>query len=953
METTVRNEKKRSLGIAIALGAVVLLGVLFFAYLLPNVIRPAKQYEQARSLLAAERYEEAMAAFTALNGYKDSAAQIVVCQNALKDRVYDEAIALYESGQYEGAIAAFTTLIGYRDSAAQIDKCQYALRDRAYDAAVALRKAAQYEEAISAFLALNGHRDSVEQIELCKKDRAYDAAVALYDAGQYEDAITAFEALEGYRDSAAQIERCSTAILDRAYDAAVALYDAGQYEDAIAAFEALEGYRDSAAQIERCSTAILDRAYNAAVALYDAGQYEDAIAAFEALSGHRDSAAQIERCSTAILDRAYNAAAALRDAGQYEEAIAAFEALNGHRDSAAQIEACNTAILNQAYDAAAALYEAGRFEDATAAFEALNGYRDSAQQIEACQTAIKDREYNAAVALYEGGQYEIAIWSFEALDGYRDSAAQIEKCRTAIKDRAYDAAMTLYTSWQYEKAIAAFEALDGYRDSAAWVDICRRDMARWPNRPVNVIVPASAGGSIDNIIRLLAERFQKKTGRSILITNITGSAGYETARQADADGYNFICGTINLFTYELNGNLSYGWDEYEMVAFCSSPFNSYCVAVRADSPYQTILDLLDAAKANPYALTGGVAMTGQPRMIVDALQSAIGYDLHLTDVGYSYEGNAALLGGHVDWILSNCPSCDPYVQSGDFRLLAVCGDVRYPTDPDVPTFKEMGVDFSFPARPLVWLAPKGTSAEACEAFNRILREISEDPEYQEKMVNMLKSPVDHVPDIEESVRQAQAYRAMLAGYAVPKPTMRPTPTPAPEPVPASTDLPAITPGSCQLPVILTSVGQSADVDIVATHCKKIKLNVDQNNTIKAEELTGKYKTIILAVGGSNKGLGAAGIDADQELARTDALIKKAKELGITVIAMHVGGADRRGTLSDSFIKPAFAAADIAIIVESGDTDDLMHDILAANHTPTAYVAKSSGARDVLKSLFGL
>ncbi len=818
METTVRNEKKRSLGIAIALGAVALLVILFFAYLLPNVIRPARQYEQARSLLAAERYEEAMAAFTALNGYKDSAAQIVVCQNALKDRVYDEAIALYESGQYEGAIAAFTALIGYRDSAAQIEKCQYALRDRAYDAAVALRKTAQYEEAISAFLALNGHRDSVEQIELCKKDRAYDAAVALYDAGQYEDAITAFEALDGYRDSAAQIDLCRKDIV-----------------------------------------------YDQAVALQSAGRYEDAIAAFAALDSHRDSMEQIKVCNTAIKDRAYDAAAALFTAGRYEEAIAAFETLNGYRDSVAQIEVCNT----------------------------------------------------------------------------------------IIKDRAYDAAMTLYTSWQYEKAIAAFGALDGYRDSAAWVDICRRDMARWPNRPVNVIVPASAGGSIDNIIRLLAERFQKKTGRSILITNITGSAGYETARQADADGYNFICGTINLFTFELNGNLSYGWDEYEMVAFCSSPFNSYCVAVRADSPYQTILDLLDAAKANPYALTGGVVMAGQPRMIVDALQSAIGYDLHLTDVGYSYEGNAALLGGHVDWILSNCPSCDSYVQSGDFRLLAVCGDDRYPTDPDVPTFKEMGVDFSFPARPLVWLAPKGTSAEACEAFNRILREISEDPEYQEKMVNMLKSPVDHVPDIEESVRQAQAYRAMLAGYAVPKPTMRPTPTPAPEPVPASTDLPAITPGSCQLPVILTSVGQSADVDIVATHCKKIKLNVDQNNTIKAEELTGKYKTIILAVGGSNKGLGAAGIDADQELARTDALIKRAKELGITVIAMHVGGADRRGTLSDSFIKPAFAAADIAIIVESGDTDNLMHDILAARRVPTAYVAKSSGTRDVLKSLFGL
>ena len=210
-------------------------------------------------------------------------------------------------------------------------------------------------------------------------------------------------------------------------------------------------------------------------------------------------------------------------------------------------------------------------------------------------------------------------------------------------------------------------------------------------------------------------------------------------------------------------------------------------------------------------------------------------------------------------------------------------------------------------------------------------------------------PVTYIPAAQAQTAPAQAAPVEAASAeAAPAEAAPAEAAPA-----ASGDLPAVTAGSCQLPVLLTSVGQSADVDIVATHCKKIKLDVYQNNTIKAEELTNKYKTIILAVGGSNKGLGAAGIDADQELARTDALIAKAKELGMTVIAMHVGGADRRGTLSDSFIKPAFAAADIAIIVESGDTDNLMHDILAGNSTPTAYVAKSSGVRDVLKSLFGL
>lgn len=226
-------------------------------------------------------------------------------------------------------------------------------------------------------------------------------------------------------------------------------------------------------------------------------------------------------------------------------------------------------------------------------------------------------------------------------------------------------------------------------------------------------------------------------------------------------------------------------------------------------------------------------------------------------------------------------------------------------------------------------------------------------EEQLKALETRGVPVAYVPAEQTQAAPAEAAPAASAETAPAATETEPAPAAAQTAAASSGDLPAVTAGSCQLPVILTSVGQSADVDIVATHCKKIKLDVYQNNTIQAGDLSSKYKTLILAVGGSNKGLGAAGIDADQELARTDALIAKAKELGMTIIAMHVGGADRRGTLSDSFIRPAFAAADIAIIVESGDTDNLMHDILAGNNTPTSYVTKSSGARDVLKSLFGL
>ena len=133
---------------------------------------------------------------------------------------------------------------------------------------------------------------------------------------------------------------------------------------------------------------------------------------------------------------------------------------------------------------------------------------------------------------------------------------------------------------------------------------------------------------------------------------------------------------------------------------------------------------------------------------------------------------------------------------------------------------------------------------------------------------------------------------------------------------AATELTEISAGMCSTPAILTSIGQSADVDIANTLCTKAGIEVTMNKNITGADLPDDCKTLILAVGGSSKGLGAAGIDADQELARTDALISAAKEKGIIVLALHTGGSARRGTLSDSFITPAFQGCDAAIVAVS-------------------------------------
>lgn len=161
----------------------------------------------------------------------------------------------------------------------------------------------------------------------------------------------------------------------------------------------------------------------------------------------------------------------------------------------------------------------------------------------------------------------------------------------------------------------------------------------------------------------------------------------------------------------------------------------------------------------------------------------------------------------------------------------------------------------------------------------------------------------------------------------------------------------ITEALAEGPVVLTSVGQSADVNVVQTLFKKSEIECDLNATMTADDLSG-YKTLVLAIGGSSKGLGAAGIDENQELDRVNSVITKAKEDGLTIVALHIGGSARRGTLSDKFIPDALKAANAAIIVSEGDSDGLMKGIVADGGIATAFVDNQVGAVEPLKIIFG-
>ncbi len=160
----------------------------------------------------------------------------------------------------------------------------------------------------------------------------------------------------------------------------------------------------------------------------------------------------------------------------------------------------------------------------------------------------------------------------------------------------------------------------------------------------------------------------------------------------------------------------------------------------------------------------------------------------------------------------------------------------------------------------------------------------------------------------------------------------------------------LTEAFAESPILVTSGGQSADYQMIGTVMGKIGMDYTINNLATSADL-GDAKTLIVVVGGSSKGLGAAGIDADQELARLGELIDGAKAAGLSVIAMHTGGEARRGDLSDKFITPIFEKADYAIVVTAGDADGLMAGICASNSIPMDAIASISEVTTVLPAAF--
>ncbi len=157
--------------------------------------------------------------------------------------------------------------------------------------------------------------------------------------------------------------------------------------------------------------------------------------------------------------------------------------------------------------------------------------------------------------------------------------------------------------------------------------------------------------------------------------------------------------------------------------------------------------------------------------------------------------------------------------------------------------------------------------------------------------------------------------------------------------------------SAQEPVLITSAGQSADTQMVKVLADKSKIQYKFLPSANENDLEG-MKSVMVVIGGSTKGMGAAGIDAEKEASRVQRLIAKAKGMKIPIIGLHIGGKARRGDLSDRFIKTVAPQSSYLLVVKEGDSDELFTKTASQHHIPILRVDKIVEIQAHLKAVYG-
>ncbi len=275
--------------------------------------------------------------------------------------------------------------------------------------------------------------------------------------------------------------------------------------------------------------------------------------------------------------------------------------------------------------------------------------------------------------------------------------------------------------------------------------------AAWPDKPVTLLVPFPPGGSTDMIARTVGPKLQEKFGASFIVDNKAGAGGTvgaAAAKRAAPDGYTIFVSSLGPFVIGPHLIKNPGYDalkDFDYITVAVQAPN--VLAVPANSPHKTLVDVIAFHKANP----GKMSLASAGNGTSDHLTAELFWQqTSTTGVHIPYKGGAPamsdLLGGQVDATFMNINTGLANIKAGKLRALAITSTKRSPLLPDVPTMEESGVKgvtvYSWQA----FAAPKGLPADIKAMLHEALVAALNDPTVKPKLLDLGFEIVGNTPE---------------------------------------------------------------------------------------------------------------------------------------------------------------------------------------------------------------
>ena len=260
-------------------------------------------------------------------------------------------------------------------------------------------------------------------------------------------------------------------------------------------------------------------------------------------------------------------------------------------------------------------------------------------------------------------------------------------------------------------------------------------LADYPEKPVEVIVGYSAGGGTDVMARTVSQFLEQELGdgASVVVKNMPGAGGqigFTEVAGAEADGYTL--GTFNLpAALALTHDRAADYDVTSFTYLANFVEDPNTITVAASSPYQTLDELLAAAKADPRAITVGLSsLGGNDHFSANMMAAASGVEFTIVPFKGASNARTAIMGGHVAAGTMTLGQTTNFPD--ELRVLAVLADERSAFRPDVPTAAELGYDVKMSSlRGIV--GPADMDADTAEKLRAALSAVNANPDFQTMM----------------------------------------------------------------------------------------------------------------------------------------------------------------------------------------------------------------------------